>query len=143
MSQNQSQPADEMVYPEQVTRDFLYGLFASAYLNVHRDSDGDVYLKDAYTLWVFPQQEGEQIRLMAQFKTNSEAPRSAKLEYVNGINDGLKLLRAYVDADDDIGFDYFIGIEGGITKRNIVLSVRRFINYLQVALQRDEQGVIG
>ncbi len=143
MSQNHSRPTDDIMYPEQITRDALYELFASAYFNVNRDSDDDVYLKDMYTIWLFPQQEGNQIRLMAQFKGNQEASREAKLEYANLINDGYRLVRAYVDRDGDIGFDYFLVTEGGVTRRTIVLSVRRFVQYVQIALQQDSQNVIG
>ena len=143
MSDNQSRPSDDVVYPEQITRDSLYDLFASAYFNVNRDSDDDVYLKDMYTIWVFPQQEGNQVRLMAQFKGNAEAPRETKLEYANAINDGYRLVRAYIDRDGDIGFDYFLVTEGGTTRRNIVLAVRRFVQYVQIALQQDSQNVIG
>jgi hypothetical protein len=142
MSDNTAQPADELIYPDAVSADSLYALFMSAYMNVYRDDVGDVYLKDGYTVWVFPQKEGAQIRLMAQFRAAEGAERLAKLEYANGVNDQLKLVRAYVDSDEDVGFDYFIPVEGGITKRNIVLTVRMFIDFVRTALGRDEQNVI-
>jgi hypothetical protein len=142
MTDSTAQPADELFYPDNVTTDALYALFVSAYLNVYRDDVGDVYVKDRYTVWVFPQKAGAQIRLMAQFRAAEGSERLAKLEYANGVNDQLKLVRAYVDSDEDVGFDYFIPIEGGITKRNIVLSVRTFIDFVRTALERDEQNVI-
>jgi hypothetical protein len=142
MSDDVITPADDVVYPNQITTDFLYTFFRDAYFNVQRDEVGDVYLKDPYMVWVFPQQDGEQIRLMAQFTANTDVPRIVKLEYVNGINDKLRLLRAYVDADEDIGFDYYLTIEGGITKRAIALAVRRFSDYVRSAIQRDKDDVI-
>ncbi len=142
MTENSSNPPDEIVYPEQIHTEFLLALFQNAYLNVSRDDDGDIFIKENFTTWIFPQGNGEQIRFMAQFKANLDLPRIPKLEYANMINDRMKLLRAYVDADDDIGFDYHLLVEGGITKRNIVFALRTFINYVQVALQRDTEDVI-
>jgi hypothetical protein len=133
---------DDVVYASEITNDFLYTFFSNAYFNVHRDDVGDVYVKDPFTVWIFPQQDGEQLRLMAQFAANTDVPRITKLEYANAINDTMKLLRAYVDRDEDIGFDYYIPTEGGITKRTIALSVRRFIDYVRSALQRDEDNII-
>lgn len=132
----------DLVRPSDVTKDFLYAFFNDAYFNVHRDDVGDVYLKEPFTVWVFPQGEGEQIRLMAQFAGNADMPRIAKLEYANSINDKLKLLRAYVDDDEDLGFDYYVSLEGGITRRSIALAARRFIEYVRTALQRDTDNVI-
>ncbi|MEI6776472.1 MAG: YbjN domain-containing protein [Chloroflexales bacterium] len=142
MTENTAHPADELLYPNDVNTESLYALFISAYMNVYRDDVGDVYLKDGYTVWVFPQKAGAQIRLMAQFRAAEGSERLAKLEYANLINDQLKLVRAYVDSDEDVGFDYFIPVEGGITKRNIVLSTRTFIDFIRTALGRDEQNVI-
>ncbi|WP_129631761.1 YbjN domain-containing protein [Candidatus Oscillochloris fontis] len=142
MTENSSNPTDDVVYPEQINSEFLLALFQNAYLNVSRDDDGDIFIKENFTTWIFPQGNGEQLRFMAQFKANLDLPRIAKLEYANLVNDRMKLLRAYVDADDDIGFDYHVLVEGGITKRNIVFGLRTFINYIQVALQRDTENVI-
>jgi hypothetical protein len=142
MSRTSNDPVDDIVHPDRISKDFLYEFFNEAYFNVYRDDVGDVFIKDSYTMWVFPQQDGEQIRLMAQFKANPDVPRTVKLEYANTVNDGLKFLRAYVDVDNDIGFDYYIVVKGGITKRNIAFSVRSFSEYVRTALQRDEHNVI-
>jgi hypothetical protein len=142
MTSDLPQPNDELIYPHQISRDSLYALFVSAYMNVQLDDDGDIYLQDRFKSWVFPQTNGTQIRIMSQFRASELATREAKLEYVNLINDKLKLLRAYVDSDEDIGFDYFIPVEGGITKRNIVIAVRTAVDYIRTALERDEGDVI-
>jgi hypothetical protein len=142
MSLNAADQSDDVVRPDQVTADFLYSLFHTAYFDVHRDEADDVYIQDGFITWAFPQEDGSQIRLMSQFNGKPDVPRSDKLEYVNKVNDQLRLIRAYVDADEDIGFDYYMSIEGGTTRRSIALTVRRFTDYVRAAVQQDSQDVI-
>lgn len=141
MPHNTADHSEDVMSPDQVSADRIFSLFHDAYFDVQRDEAGDVYLQDTYRVWIFPQEGGEQLRLMAQFNGNAEVARETKVEFANRVNYEYKLLRAYVDDDNDIGFDYYIPVEGGITKRNIVLSVRRFVEYVRVALGSDTQNV--
>lgn len=40
-------------------------------------------------------------------------------------------------------FDYYVAAEGGMTKKAVVLAVRRFFSCLGPAIQQDTDNVVG
>jgi hypothetical protein len=54
----------------------------------------------------------------------------------------VKLIRASVSANGKFFFDYYLSVEGGISKRAIVLAVRRFFSCLGSALREDTGNVV-
>jgi hypothetical protein len=51
-------------------------------------------------------------------------------------------VRAYIDRDGDIGFDGYLVVSGGVTRRNIIVATRTFIDHVRAALAKDETDVI-
>ena len=133
---------DEIVLPEQVSQSFLHSLLDSAYMQVEMDADGDVFVKESYRCWLFPQPEGKHIRFLVQLRGNQESSLEDRLRYANAINDRLKLIRAYIDSDGDFGFDYYLAVDGGVTKKNIVFAVKYFLSLVTTAVQEDENNLI-
>jgi hypothetical protein len=64
------------------------------------------------------------------------------MRFVNRVNDGLMMIRASLTSDGRLYFDYYIPIEGGITKKAVVLAVRRFLSYLAAAMEQDTDNVV-
>ena len=58
------------------------------------------------------------------------------------VNDDLVLIRAYVRENGNFGFDYYIPVEGGITKRNIVMATRYFASLIGAVIRQDEDDVM-
>lgn len=135
--------ADEIVHPKDISRDWLYELFSSAMMNVSIDDDGDIRVDETYGCWVFPQQpDGRYIRLMSQFRANEGSLHPERIAFANKINDELRLIRAYVKENGGFGFDYYISVDGGITKRNIVSTTRAFLSLLEAVARFDEDNLI-
>lgn len=134
---------DELLYPKDISRDFLRELYDSAYMNVSLDDDGDVCLQENYTCWVFPQSDGRYIRLMSQFLASPGSLLPERHNFVNRINYDLKLVRAYVRENGNLGFDYTIVVEGGITRRNIVVATRLFLSLVDDVGHLDTDDVMG
>lgn len=141
MSTDKSSP-DAIVLPAQVSRDWLFQLYSNAYFDVELDSDGDICIRDGFRIWVFPIREGEQIRFMSQFRANPAHDLIDRLQYANRINYELHFIRCYVDRDGDIGFDGYLIVSGGVTRRNIVFATRAFIDHVRAALVKDDTDVI-
>jgi hypothetical protein len=141
MSTDKSSP-DVIVLPAQLSRDWLFQLYSNAYFDVELDSDGDICIRDGFRIWVFPIREGEQIRFMSQFRANPMHELIDRLQYANRINDELHFIRCYVDRDGDIGFDSYLIVSGGVTRRNIVFATRAFIDHVRAALVKDDTDVI-
>ena len=134
--------ADELVYPEGMSSDLLKHLFEEAYMEVTVDTDGDLIVKDNYRCYLRPDPDGRLISVYAIFGANPAAVDATKMAYVNHVNDQIKLIRASVSASGKFFFDYYVSVEGGVTKRAIVLAVRRFFGCLNQALREDTENVV-
>jgi hypothetical protein len=134
--------ADELIFPEGVSSDALKQLFEEAYMDVSVDTDGDLIVKDSYRCYLRPDPDGRLVSIYAIFGANPAATDQAKMAYVNHVNDQIKLIRASVSASGKFFFDYYVAIEGGVTKRSVVMAVRRFFGCLNQALKEDSENVV-
>jgi hypothetical protein len=133
---------DEFIYPEAINSDTLKQLFEEAYMEVSVDTDGDLIVKDNYRCYLRPDQDGRLISIYAIFGAATTAAEADKLAYINRVNDQVKLIRASVSSNGKFFFDYYLSVEGGISKRSIVMSVRRFFSCLGSALREDTGKVV-
>lgn len=131
------------INPSDVSKDTLLKLYHDASMEASLDDDGDICVHDDYNAWVFPSPDGREIRLASYFTVNPLASQEAKLEYVNKVNNEVKLVRAYVRSNGHFGFDYYIYVDGGITRDLIVRATRRYYSCLEYALKQDEDDVVG
>jgi hypothetical protein len=133
---------DELIYPEGISGDALKAIFGEAFMDASLDTDGDLIVKDNYRCYLRPDSDGRLISVYAIFGANESAAAADKLAYVNRVNDQVKLIRASVSDNGKFFFDYYLSIEGGVSKRSIVLAVRRFFSCLASALREDTTNVV-
>lgn len=133
--------SDEFIYPEGISAAALKQLFEEAYMEVSVDTDGDVIVKDNYRCYLRPDPDGRLVSIYAIFGA-AEAEGADKLAYVNRVNDQVKMIRASVSANGKFFFDYYLSVEGGISKRAVVMAVRRFFSCLGSALREDTGNVV-
>ena len=134
--------SDEFIYPEGINVEALKVLFEEAYMEASVDTDGDLIVKDNYRCYLRPDQDGRLISIYAIFGAAEGALPEDKLTYINRVNDQVKLIRASVSSNGKFFFDYYLSVEGGISKRSIVMSVRRFFSCLGSALREDTANVV-
>jgi hypothetical protein len=134
--------SDEFIYPEGINQETLKKMFEEAYMEVSVDSDGDLIVKDNYRCYLRPDPDGRLISIYAIFGAATTAAQPDKLAYINHVNDQVKLIRASVSANGKFFFDYYLSVEGGVSKRAIVMSVRRFFSCLGSALREDTANVV-
>ncbi len=134
--------SDEFIYPDGINADALKKLFEEAYMEVSVDTDGDLIVKDNYRCYLRPDPDGRLISIYAIFGAATEAAQEGKLAYVNKVNDQVKLIRASVSSNGKFFFDYYLSVEGGISKRAVVIAVRRFFSCLGSALREDTENVV-
>ena len=137
------EPPAELIYPENVTKEGLRDLFIAAYMDASLDEDGDVLIKESYRSYLVPNSDASWIRLYSPFKGNEAASMEDKLAYVNKVNADLVIVRAYVTDKGGFIFEEYLPVEGGTTKRAIVLATRRFHRMLESAIRADEKSVLG
>jgi hypothetical protein len=134
--------SDEFIYPEGINVESLKVLFEEAYMEASVDTDGDLIVKDNYRCYLRPDPDGRLISIYAIFGCNPAAMEQDKLAYINKVNDQVKMIRASVSANGKFFYDYYLSVEGGISKRSIVMAVRRFFSCLGSALREDTGNVV-
>ncbi len=137
------EPPAELLYPENITKEGLRDLFVAAYMDATLDEDGDVLVKEQYRSYLVPASDAAWIRLYSPFKSNEAATMEDKLAYANKINADMIVVRTYVTDKGGFIFEEYLPVEGGITKRALVLATRRFHRMLESAVRADEKNVLG
>jgi hypothetical protein len=136
------EPPAELLYPESITKEALRDLFVAAYMDASLDEDGDVLVKESYRSYLVPASDSTWIRLYSPFK-GSEATMEDKIAWANRINRDMIIVRTYVNENGGFIFEEYLGVEGGITKRALVLATRRFHRMLESAVRADDKNVLG
>lgn len=134
--------SDEILGPGDINSATLKAIFDDAYLETSVDADGDVQVRDHYSCWLRPDPDGRLILVYAVFGAREEVGQAAKLDFVNHVNGNIKLIRAWVMGDGRFWFDYYIPVDGGITRKGVVMAVRRFLSCVEVALEEDSGQVV-
>lgn len=136
--------SDEIVTPQTISGEFLHDLLDSAYIENRLDEDGEVQVLEGYRFWLRVMPQGKRIKMVAVFGFKSDATLDERLAYVNLVNDDLIAIRASVPLKDPdmLMFDYFFPVEGGVTKRAIVYSVKMFGELVSAALKNDADNII-
>ena len=134
--------SDELIHPEDVNAASLKQLFDDAYMEASIDTDGDVRVKDKYSCFLRPDADGKVIAVYSIFGAAEGALPEGKMDYANRVNDQVKLIRASVMGDGRFFFDYYIPVDGGITKKALVLVTRRFFSCIDVAMSHDTGNVV-
>ena len=137
------EPPAELLYPENITKEGLRDLFVAAYMDASLDEDGDVLVKEQYRSYLVPSNDAAWIRLYSPFKSNPSATLEDKLAWANKINADLIVVRTYVAESGGFIFEEYLPVEGGITKRALVLATRRFHRMLESAIRSDDKNVLG
>jgi hypothetical protein len=134
--------SDQFIYPEAISVETLKQVFEENFMEVAVDSDGDLIVKDDYRCYLRPDADGRLVCVYAIFGANPDAAQPEKLDYINRVNDQVKLIRASVSDNGKFYFEYWISVEGGVARRSIVLAVRRFLHCLSTAFSEDTGNVV-
>ncbi|WP_374509127.1 YbjN domain-containing protein [Niveibacterium sp.] len=113
--------------PDAVTREVLREILDAALMEVEIDGDGDVLVREGMVCYVLlPEPEHDRITLAAQYSFIDDVPHLARLDCANRINREYMLVRAAIDERGKLRFSYHLLLGGGVTARQIGLSVKRF-----------------
>lgn len=124
----------DLITPENVSKEMLKAIFDNAMLETSFDSDGDLRVREDISCFVLP--KTDRIRLLSVFGFKPNVSLQKRLEFVNRINSEYIIIRATVGSrNDTLFFDYDISIKGGITKKALVLATRRFLSIPRPAIQ--------
>lgn len=135
--------ADEMITPENLSKELLKSILDAAFMETSYDSDGDLRVKDRVNCFVMPNLERkDRIHLMCLFGFKPEATELQRLKAVNRINDEYIIIRAVVGKNDTLRFDWDIMVSGGLTRKGFVLALKRFCGIPHDAVLDCANGLV-
>lgn len=136
--------AADLVTPDTVTIEDIRDVYEQAYLDAVLDEDKrQIRLREEVLARVFLSESRERLQLVAYYGIKDDAQRVDRLELVNRINENYVLIRAGIDDDGDLWFDYCVLLKGGVTKKAIVQATRVFLMLVPRAVNEcDEDGIV-
>jgi hypothetical protein len=134
----------EVISPKDINAPTLKKLYDDAYMDTTLDNDGDLRVEeDGLGCYVLPINDGNRVKLLTVWQARRGCSPAKRLEFANRVNDSIITVRVSVN-DDLIFFDYYIPVEGGITRKAIVLATKHFLAVQKLAvLECGGQEVLG
>lgn len=126
--------ANNMVSKDNLSIQLIKDVFDAAFIeNILQDEI--LMVKGNYTIVLTIDVGQRYIDFMAIFN-DEQRQDSERLEKMNLINKEIIGIKAYADDSSSITFQYHLWIEGGITTKNIVFSLRGFQMMVDAALEK-------
>lgn len=135
---------DQMITPDNLSKELLKSILDAAFIDAEYDEDGDIRAKGGdCRCWVLPNDKHkDRIRLMTFFAFKPHASRTERLDCANKINKEYVCIRASISDKGTLFFDYDILVEGGITAKAFVLTVKRFCSIPHTAVAEHGTGIV-
>lgn len=128
--------AEEMITPDNLSINLLKSTFEAAYMDVSQDSDDGLKIEEACGVFIRPDLESKnRISLYAVFGFKDRSKKIQRLECVNRINEDYIMVCAFATDNGLLFFKYDIMLDGGLTKKALVLAVKRFASIPHAAVQ--------
>ncbi len=135
---------DDLVTPGVLNRDFLHTLYDAAYMDCEQDGDGDSVITESglKCIATLPSHQ-DAIHLAILFPLKEKVSLKKKLECVNRINDRYIITRAAITKDAELLLcDYYIFLNGGVSRKAIVLGTKKFIEVTRQAAEEYASEII-
>lgn len=123
----------DLITPENVSVQSLQAIFDAAFIDYEIDSEGDLYVRDKVSAYVFPSAEKKKIRFLTIYRFNESVSEDQQTACANRINREYIMARAY-SKNGRLSFDYDLMIDGGISRKVFILAFKRFCSIPQAAV---------
>lgn len=136
--------SQELLTPETVTIEKVCDAYEQAYLDVTFDDERQfIRIKEEVIARAHLSEAKDRLQLVALYGVKDDASREDRLELANRINENYVIVRAGVDEDGDLWFDYAVYLKGGVTAKAVVQATRAFLKIVpQAVTECDEDGIV-
>ncbi len=131
---------EELITPENLSTSLLKEVFDQAFMEAVLDNEGHLKVVDRVKAHIRPRED--RIYVFAVFGFKPETPPARRLEFVNRVNQEYIIVRATSNDNHLLLFDHDIPVAGGITKKALVLRVKRFCSIPQAAIQEFGMDIV-
>jgi hypothetical protein len=120
--------SDDLITVDNLTVDFIKSIFDAAMMETRVDVYGQLQVSETNGLWLYvlPFKEAARIQLLIVYST--EGVKYRILDFVNDMNTQYIIIRTSIRDNDRINFDYDINVQGGLVKKNLVFTAKRFLS---------------
>lgn len=133
---------NDLITSENLSPELIKSVFDAAFMDATLGEDGMIIVQDDIRVRVRPDIERkDRIRFMSIFGFKENSKPISRLECVNRINNEYIMIRASVH-DELLVFDYDFYIVGGITKKALVMALKRFATIPRGAVAEHGQGIV-
>ena len=133
---------NDLITPENVSNELLRDLFESAYADFTVDEDGDIYLHEQVDVYLSISNNKYYIQAWSSYLFKEDAAESDKLAAVNNINANYAIVKSWVSNNVRIVFVHDFFIAGGITKKSLVLGIKRFASIPRDAVRDYAEDLV-
>ena len=136
-----AQMQDDLITSDNVSAELVKSVFDAAFMEASIDSDGDVLVKDAVRVFVRVPEKKDRLRMFCLFGFKSNSSQLAQLQCVNLINAEYLIVSASVQ-NGKLIFRYDLLLGGGLTKKALVMAVKRFAMIPQEAVADHGKEIV-
>lgn len=135
----------DLITSENLSTKLLKSIFDDAYFETTLEDEDMLYVKDGNVgCYVFPGDSKSDIRFVGYATPQKNVSLQKRYEFANRANSTYKYFRAYVGENGRIAFDYYLLVNEGITKKTLVLTLKRLINIpIDILNECDTDGIFG
>ena len=137
-----TQMQDDLITSENLTPELLKAMFDAAFMEAKLDDDGEVIVHDEVRVRVKVNMDRkDRIRFLTAFGFKSGSQPLARLQCVNQIN--AEYIMVCASAEEDLlFFRYDLMVAGGVTKKAVVMAVKRFASIPREAVLHHGKEIV-
>ena len=135
---------DDLLTPDTITLDAVCQVYDQAHMSVTFDDERRfVRIKEDIIARAFLSEQKDRLQLIAIYGVADSAERIDRLELANRINESYVMVRAGIDDDGDLWFDYTVTVKGGVGAKQLVAATRAFLSIVPKAVSEcDADGIV-
>lgn len=134
--------AEELITPENVTKELLKEVLDAAFMDTSYDNEGDLLVKEHVNCFLLLGDKKDRVFLLCVFGFKPGTSMLQRLECVNKINEDYAIVKAWAGSKDSLRFGYHILLSGGINRKAFVLAVKRFCSIPHDAIADYGQDIV-
>lgn len=131
----------ELITEETVSVESIRKILDAAYIEYSMTDNGDIRVRDRISVIVHPNKDQRTIKLYAVFGFKTSSTMAQRLEAVNKMNAEYIVIRASV-AGDTLWFEHELMLDGGLTPKNLILSMKRFAGIPMAAISEHAKDMV-
>lgn len=127
----------DLIDEKNISKEFIFNILDRVYMSPTYDPDGDIMISEIHDVYIIVKEKQRYIKFMCVFEENKELERKDLLEQANNISMDYPI-NATIAANSGICFIQNIFFDGGLTEKNLVVTLKKFMSII-TAIGTDQE----